>query len=75
MKHNSEADDEAFKALQHQETMIERLKNITTPEGEWNKLSEEEKKELNRYVLSLPEDDSIKEAWVHGWRGYSFRWK
>ena len=52
-----------------------KLKNLTTPEGEWNKLSEEEKKELNQYVLSLPDDSIKKEAWVHGWRGYSFGWK
>ena len=49
-----------------------RLKNLTTPEGEWNKLSEEEKKELSKYVLSLPDDSIEKQAWREGWRGYGF---
>jgi len=47
-----------------------KLKNLTTLEGEWNKLSEDEKKELNEYVLSLSDDSDKRKAWVLGWRGY-----
>ena len=37
MKHSAEALDQLEK----------KLKNLTTPAGEWKKLSEDEKKELN----------------------------
>jgi hypothetical protein len=50
--------------------IAQRLKNLTTVEGQWYNLSEEEKKELNEYVLTLPDDSDKRKAWVLGWRGY-----
>jgi hypothetical protein len=47
-----------------------KLKNLTTPEGQWDKLSEKEKKELSEFVLSLHDNSNEKKAWVLGWRGY-----
>jgi len=83
MKHNSEADDEAFlKALRHQEMinqlerldkiiMSQRLRNLTKIEGkDWCNLSAREKEELNKFVLSLSDDSIEKQAWREGWRGY-----
>tara|TARA_R110000868_G_scaffold29030_4_gene107965 strand:- start:2615 stop:2812 length:198 start_codon:yes stop_codon:yes gene_type:complete len=60
MKHSAEALDQLEK----------KLKNLTTPAGEWKKLSEDEKKELNEYVLTLSHDSDERKAWVLGWRGY-----
>jgi hypothetical protein len=70
MKHD-EADDATFKDLQHQETMIERLRNLTKIKGrDWCNLSAREKEELNRFVLSLSDHEIEKQAWLEGWRGY-----
>jgi hypothetical protein len=71
MKHNSETDNATFKDLQHQEIMIERLRNLTKIKGkDWCNLSTQEKEELNRFVLSLSDDSIEKQAWLEGWRGY-----
>lgn len=59
-----------LKMEEKKKEIAQRLKNLTTPEGQWNKLSEDEKKELNEYVLSLSDDSDKRKAWVLGWRGY-----